>query len=588
MSKIQTSIKRFQRLELSSTIPLILAIVIGIAAGLFAVLFRYMIEWAGEGFNGVGHTIFGFLPGNMWKIFVPAIAGLVVGPMTYFLAREAKGHGVPEVMESVALKGGRMRMRVIFVKAIASASSIGSGASVGREGPIVQMGSGIGSVLARVFKMNVDKVKTFVACGAAAGIAATFNAPIAGVFFAQEIILNEFTSATFSLIVISSVMASVVAQIFEGNVPAISVEAYSLNHPSELLFYAFLGLLAALVGYLFVKVLYKAEDVIDNIKIVPEWFKPVIGGLIIGIIGLQFPQILGVGYDTIEAVFNSEIVLPTVLALVFLKLIATSLTLGSGHSGGVFAPSLFIGATLGSAFGLILEQIFPGLVGNPGAYAIVGMGAVVAGSTQAPITALLIIFEMTRDYRIILPLMIAIVISTIVSTYLSEGTIYTIKLKRRGINLKAGRDVNIMKQIKVRDVMSSPVEVFHDNDKIGNVIEMMHDSKHNGFPILDLEEKLVGMITLQDIREAPVEGIMDIPVSSLMTKKVVVAYEHETLDDVFRQLSKYDIGHLPVVAQNNNLDVIGFITRSDIIQAYNKQLIANEKLDQNKVKPVST
>lgn len=550
-----------------------LSLLIGVAGGYFAILFRKMIEWSHEGFYGVGKVLFSF-SGEWWKIFVPALAGLVVGPLTYFLAREAKGHGVPEVMEAVALKRGRMRMRVVFVKAIASASSIGAGASVGREGPIVQMGSCIGSIVAQLFKLHSEKTKTCVACGAAAGIAATFNAPIAGVIFAQEVILGKFNSMVFVPVVISSVTASVIARIYLGDIPAFMVQAHSLNHPLELGFYVVLGFISAFIGVLFTRVLYKTEDIFDSWKGFPEWLKPVIGGLIIGLIGLKFPQVLGVGYETIEGTFRGNFVLSTLVLLVVIKILATSLTLGSGHSGGVFAPSLFIGATLGGAFGLVVNQLFPEIAAYPAAYAIVGMGAVVAGTTQAPITAVLIIFEMTRDYRIILPLMIAVVISTLVFSVLSQGSIYTLKLLRRGINIESGRDVNIMKLIKVKDVMSSPVEVIHLNDKVENVIKMMNESKHNGFPVLNDRGELTGIVALQDIRELPATGIMDLPVHKLMSRKLVVAYPEETLDDVFAKLNKHDIGHLPVVEEENPKHLVGIVTRSDVIKAYDKKILS--------------
>lgn len=576
MSRLKDFIKNF---DTSGWLIIFISIIIGLSGGLFSVLFRYMITWASQGFSGASEQLFGFLPGNLWKVFIPALAGLIVGPLTYFFAREAKGHGVPEVMEAVALKGGKMRMRVIFVKALASASSIGSGASVGREGPIVQMGSGIGSVISQFFKLKEDKIKTGVACGAAAGIAATFNAPIAGVFFAQEVILGKFTTAAFSSIVISAVTASVVAQKFVGDDPAFFVPAYPLNHPLELIFYVALGIIAAFFAILFVRLLYKTEDVIDyKIKFIPPWLKPVFGGIIIGLIGLEFPQILGVGYETLEKVFDTQFALSTLIILVFIKIIATSLTLGSGHSGGVFAPSLFIGATLGGAFGLVMEQFFPSIVANPAAYAIVGMGAVVAGTTQAPITAVLIIFEMTRDYHIILPLMIAVVFSTLIYAYYSKGSIYTLKLLRRGVNIQDGKDINMMKKIKVKDVMTTTVSVIAEEDEIGNVIKLMHDSKHNGFPVVNNRGELSGIITLQDIREAPVKGIMELPVPQLMTRNLVVTHPEETLDDVFKKLNKYDLGHLPVVNRENHKELVGILTRSDIVKSYNKEFIFGKEL----------
>jgi len=551
-----------------------ISLLIGTCAGYFAILFRLMIGWSHTGFYSLGENLFSFV-GDWWPLFVPALAGLFVGPLIHFFAREAKGHGVPEVMEAVALKGGRMRMRVIFVKALASASSIGAGASVGREGPIIQMGSGIGSVIARFFKLHEEKTKTCVACGAAAGIAATFNAPIAGVIFSQEVILGKFNPAVFVPVVISSVTASVISRIYAGDIPAFSIEPHALTNPMELFLYAILGIIAAFFAVIFTKFLYKTEDIFDLWTGFPSWLKPVVGGLIIGFIGLHFPQILGVGYETIEGTFQGQFVLSTLLILIVLKILATSITLGSGHSGGVFAPSLFIGSTLGGAFGLVAHHLFPGLVQYPAAYAIVGMGAVVAGTTQAPITAVLIIFEMTRDYRLILPLMLCVVISTLVFSLLSNGSIYTLKLLRRGVNLESGRDINLMKSVMVKDVLSYPVQNVVDNHKIETVISMMHDTKHNGFPVTNVQDELVGIVTLQDIRDLPVPGIMHLPVTKVMSKRLIVCTPEETLDDVFLKLNKYDIGHLPVVSPDNPKKLVGIITRSDVIKAYDQRILSH-------------
>ncbi|MFO7952902.1 MAG: chloride channel protein [Bacillota bacterium] len=581
-TKFQNYIKQILKnlhanINYETWIIIIISIVIGISGGLFSVLFRLMIGWSDTGFHELGEAIFGFLPDNWWIVFVPALAGLIVGPLIYFLAREAKGHGVPEVMEAVALKGGRMRMRVIFIKAIASASSIGAGASVGREGPIIQMGSGIGSVLSQWLKLKEDKIKTCIGCGAAAGIAATFNAPLAGVIFAQEIILNNFTPSTFIPVVVSSVTASVIAHALVGDIPAFIVSSNPLTHPFEIVLYVLLGILAALISVLFVKTLYKSEDIWDGAHFLPEWSRPVIGGLFIGLIGFKFPQVLGVGYETIEATISGELLMVTMFILVFTKIIATSITLGSGHSGGIFAPSLFIGSSLGGAFGVFMKQLLPNIVANPTAYAIAGMGAVVAGATQAPITAILIIFEMTRDYKIMLPLMIAVVFSTLLYSYLQTGSIYTLKLLRRGINLISGRDINIMKRIKVKDVMSTPVEFVRQSDKVGDVIKFMHDSKHNGFPVLNEKDELVGIITLENIRSVPVEGIMELPVTKLMSTKLVYTFPENTLDDAFKILNNNDIGHLPVVSPKNTKQLIGFITHSDLVKAYDKKLLPMEE-----------
>jgi CIC family chloride channel protein len=384
------------------------------------------------------------------------------------------------------------------------------------------------------------------------------------------VILGRFNASTFIPIVVSSVTASFVARILIGNTPAFSVPSYGLNHPLELLLYVLLGVLAALAAVLFVKTLYKIEDCFNMWKWVPSYLKPVFGGMIIGLLGLYYPQILGVGYETIEAAFNSEYSAYTLASVVLVKILATSITLGSGHSGGVFAPSLVIGATLGGSFGLLAQGLVPQIVVHPGAYAIAGMGAVVAGTTQAPITAVLIIFEMTRDYSIMLPLMTAVVFSTLIFSRLSKGSIYTIKLLRRGVNLEDGKDVNLMKQILIKDIMTTPVVTVNDNEQLGNVIEKMHNTKHNSFPVLNSQGELVGIIALQDIREMPVKGIMDVPVKNVMSTRLTTIQPEDSVDQAFRLLRKHDIGHLPVVTAENPRCLVGIITRSDLIKAYER------------------
>jgi len=535
-----------------------------------------LVDLAEIVYQYVTRGLFTPIAGEWWFIFVPALAGLIVGPFIFYVAKEVKGTGVPDVMEAIALHGGKIRKRTILAKTFASATSIGGGGSVGAEGPIVQIGAGIGSLIGQLFKLNPKMIKTYVACGAAAGIAATFNTPITGVIFAQEIILGEFASGAFILIVVSAVTAAAIAQLFLGTSPAFLVETYLLNSPIELFFYALLGIFAALIALIFMKVLYKTEDIMNQIN-TPEWFKPIIGGLLVGIIGIKYPQVLGIGYSTIEQIFQEGFLLPTLVMLVIIKIVATSITLGSGHSGGIFGPSLFIGASLGGSVGAMMKSLFPAIVLQPGAYAIVGMGAMVAGVTQAPITAVMMIFEMTQDFAIILPLMIAVVFSTWISTYLSSENIFTLKLARKGIKLKAGHNVNILKEITVVNVMTTPVEVVQEKDLVGNVIKMMHDSKHNGFPVVNDNGELGGIITLQDIREAPVQGIMEKLVDQLMSKTLVVTFPNETLDDVFQKLNDFDIGHLPVVEEGNEAKLLGIVTRSDVIKAYSRQKIKNSE-----------
>ncbi len=568
-------------------------LVVGIGSGLGAVAFRYLIL-------GVGWVGYQWIPtltaswDKAYVVIVPAIGGALVGPLVYFFAREAKGHGVPEVMEAVALRGGRIRPRVAVIKALASSISIGSGGSVGREGPIVQIGSALGSSLGQMLHLSDDRIRNLVACGAAGGIAATFNAPIAGVIFALEVILGEFSVRYFSTVVISAVTAGAVAQAIFGDMPAFSIPTeYHLKSAWEFLFYPFLGILAALVGVTFTRVLYWAEDLFAKWKRVPEWVQPAVGGALLGLLALAYPlvtgvkwdrvpQVFNVGYDVIESALASELILIAAIALLILKLLATSLTLGSGGSGGIFAPSLFMGAMLGAAFGLVLHQLFPGVPAPPGAYALVGMAAVFAAGAHAPITAVLILFELTGDYRIILPLMLTVVIATLLARRLLRGeSIYTLKLSRRGVRLQGGRDIDVLQSVLVGEVMTQDVDIVTKNLTLVELSESFNHTHHHGFPVLDEGGKLWGVVTITDLERAIAQNMSRMTsVAEIATprEQLLVAYPDEPVGVVLGRLSTRGLGRLPVVSREDPKHLVGLIRRSDIVSAYNVALTRRSEL----------
>lgn len=571
--------RQLDRWQLTETTVLIgTALIVGIGSGFGAILFRWMIaSFQYLAFEG-GKQLLGFL-GRYYLILIPALGGLIVGPLIYLLAREAKGHGVPEVMEAVALRGGRIRPIVAIIKSLASSICIGTGGSVGREGPIAQIGSALGSTLGQLLHLSDERIRNLVACGAAGGIAATFNAPIAGALFASEVIVGEFTATYFSSVVISSVTASVISRIFLGNSPAFKVPPYSMVSPWELGFYAILGVLASLVAVLFVITLYKAEDIFDAWKF-PEYLKPAVGGLLIGLVGLYFPQIFGVGYEAIENALLDQIAILLLIALVFVKILATSLTLGSGASGGVFAPSLFIGSMLGGVFGKAVHSWFPSATASPGAYALVGMAAVFAGAARAPITSILILFEMTSDYRIILPLMMATVISTILAERLYEESIYTQKLVKRGIRLQRGRDIDVMQGVLVEEAMTTnPDTIPRDMrlDELGNEFQRTH---HHGFPVLDAEGKLYGVVTIRDLERAlrRDKEASNLKAGDLATTSLLTIYADEPLWVALKRLGVRDVGRLPVVDRGDPKKLLGMVRRYDIIRAYNLAIMRRQEL----------
>lgn len=575
---------RVYRWYRSATLRTILvAVLVGVCAGLGAVLFRWLIDFFhGLAFGGVGGAV-GFL-GRFRVVLVPAVGGAVVGPLVYFFAREARGHGVPEVMEAVALRGGRIRPRVAVVKSLASSISIGSGGSVGREGPIVQIGAALGSAIGQLLRLPNRRVQSLVACGAAGGIAATFNAPIAGALFALEVVVRDFSAGRFGAVVISSVTASVIGRAVFGNVPAFSVPAYALRSPWELLLYALLGVLAALLGLGFVRALYWTEDLIGGWKGVPEYLKTPLGGLGVGVIGLVFPQVFGVGYGAVSDALRDALPLYLLVLLIPVKVAATSLTLGSGGSGGIFSPSLFLGAMAGAAFGRVANLLLPGIAGPPGAYALVAMSAVFAGVARAPITSIVILFELTGDYRIILPLMLTTVLSTLISERMSGESIYTLKLVRRGVRLGEDMAIDLLEGLRVGDIYRKDVTVFAANERVSSILDRIAELPDDLYPVVDHEGHYAGAIYLEDVPRvfAQREDLGEILVAQDVAEHPPTVQPTDDLPAVLNRLVRERLEVVPVVAADDSKRVIGTLHRGDIVQLYSREL-ARRQADRREI-----
>ncbi len=553
-----------------------MSVIVGLGTAFGAILFIRLIEYFRHIFFGFSEDVFTDLIGsnNFWIALIPMVGGLIVGPIVYKFASEARGHGVPEVMLAVARQGGIIRARVALAKAVASAICIGSGGSAGREGPIVQIGSAIGSTIGQVFKMSQSRVKILVGCGAAAGISAVFNAPIAGVIFSLEIILGDFAIKTFSPVLLSSVIASVVTRTFLGDHPAFDVPSYSLVSAWEIPLYMILGSLCGSVAVLFTTTLHKTEELFEKIK-VPGVVKPAIGGLLLGLIGIYYPQIFADGYETIKLTLYGNMVLWLMIILIFLKIAATSLTLGSGNSGGIFAPSLFMGAVTGGAFGFLVHSIFPNITASEGAYALVGMAALVGGTTHAPITAILIIFEMTSDYRIILPLMVSVVFSTLVARHIYEPSIYTIKLIKRGIFLKEGKDIAVLRAHKVSEVMDTQFDVMPADMPLARIFEVVEKSRGTTFMVTDKSNKLVGILSFQDMLSILTQHTLDylIIAKDIATTDYITLSPDDDLETAQKRLAVKDYKLLPVVNREDPSIIHGVLRSEDMARYYNRQLI---------------
>jgi chloride channel protein, CIC family len=557
---------------------LALALVVGIGAGLGAIAFRYLIE--GFTYLFTGHESYGvdgrvanpFLPGlGVWFVaFVPIVGGLLYGPLVERFASEARGHGVPEVMLAVARKGGRIRPAVAVVKSLASALCIGSGGSVGREGPIVQIGSALGSTVGQIARAPEARMRLLVACGAAGGISATFNAPIAGVFFALEVILRDFETRSFSAVVIASVTADVIGRAAFGSEAFLELPKVGVGSVAGYPLYLVLGLLAAAVGVLFIRILYAMEDRADRLWRFSESWRPAAGGVLLGLLLLAVPQMYGVGYEVLESAIAGKYALLFLLALLGAKLLATSLTLSIGGSGGVFAPSLFMGAMLGSAFGLAAHTLAPGIAGPAGAYGLIGMGAVFAAAARAPMTAILIIFELTGDYRIMLPLMLAVVVATALASRMSADSIYTLKLARRGIDLLRRRPTSPMEAITVAEAMRPTPEPVQARAPLAEVLHRLSATDEPALPVVDESGAFLGVLLDDELEQALGEEDEESDAEALARQLPTLTLT-ESLAEATATLVRTDSAGLAVLDEEGER-VVGWLSHRDILRVYDQRM----------------
>ena len=541
------------------------ALVLGLATGAGVWGFKALIDLSHHFFSEV---LGGYLETHgVWTLAIlPVLGGLIVGLIQHYLIGHERHHGVSGIIESVALSGGRLRYWRVPAKALASAISIGAGGSVGPEDPSVQIGSNLGSMFGSLLKMSEERIRTLVAAGAAAGIASAFNAPIAGVFFAVEIILGEIGTSALGVVVLTSVIASVFTQAVSGIQPAFTVPAYSFSSIWQLPLYFLLGAVAGPLAAFYSRSLYWFQDFFHGLNI-PNWVKPALAGLAVGIVGLFLPQILGVGYASIGDVLTGNLTVFWLLfALTIGKLIMTPLSLGGGFAGGVFAPALFIGAMLGGGFGTVAKMLFPGLNIVPAAFAMVGMAAVLAGAVHSPLTAILLLFEMTHDYRIILPLMFSVIISMLISRYFESDSIYMLGLSRKGIRIERGRDVEVLERIRVEEVMTQAPPFLRTENTVKETMDFMLKHHIHGVPVLTQNDELYGIITLHDVRDTEHES--NERLGDICARDLLVAFPDETIGAALRRMSVRDVGRMPVVSREYPKTLVGLLRRSDAIRSY--------------------
>jgi CIC family chloride channel protein len=567
----------------------LVSIVIGAATGIFAHLFFTLIEIAREFAYGAGEDG-GLFAGRSWMLIVlPTVGALFVGLITFYFAREAKGHGVPEVMDALYRKGGEIRARVASAKAIASALTIGSGGSAGTEGPIIQIGAAIGSGVGKYLHIPRREMGIMVACGVSAGIGAIFNAPIAGVLFALEIFLKDFSFRTFSPVVFSSVISCSIMHALRLEDEAI-FEVQALRDMGyqfvgvQLPLFLILGLVCAVAGVVFIRALYYTEDIFEKLKF-PEPLKPALGAIGLGLSGMiyvslssldQMPEFFGNGYPAIQSILGRDLLQMagwSLLLLFLLKLLATCFTLGSGGSGGVFAPSLLMGAAIGGAYGLSLLEL--GLISesSANAYALVGPAALVAATTHAPLTAIVMLYEITREPKVILPVMFAAIIATACAKFFLPDSIYTLKLRRRGVRVGSVTDLTVLRRVTVEDVPMREVHCVRPEDPLQQLIHLAGETGAVDFVVVDERGGYQGMVLGQDVRTALLqpEAVSLLVVGELMRSGVPTIVRSDTLEVVLDKFALSDVESLPVAGVDDQ-HIIGLITRRGVMSAYQSEL----------------
>ena len=559
-----------------------LAAGVGLIAGCIAFLL-YKLIGLFTNLAFYGHLSFNFVSPRYslehlgyWVIVIPVIGGIIVGVMAKYGSSKIKGHGIPEAMEAVLANRSKIEPRVAILKPISAAIAIGTGGPFGAEGPIIQTGGAVGSLIGQVMHTTAAERKVLLACGAAAGMSATFNTPIAGVILAIELLLFEFKARSFIPLVIASTLAAAVHMQLLGAGPMFTVAPMDFAIPRALPFYLLLGVICGLAAVGFTRVLYWVEDQFEKLPVDELWW-PAIGALGLGIIGYFVPRVLGVGYDTIGDILNGNLALKILVVVMVAKAAALVISLGSGTSGGLLAPMFMSSAAMGGALALGLNHLFPSARIAAGAFALVAMGAVFGAASRATFSFIIFAFEITRDYNSVLPLMLVSVIADgIAMLLMPKASIMTEKLRRRGMRIHQDYEVDVLQHTVVSETMDREAPTILATVSLSNLADRIGSgdpevSRHQGMLVLDAEGKLAGIITRGDVLRALEKNAAG-TVLDACSRNVVVTYPDETLHEASEKMLRFNVGRLPVVDRADERHVLGYLGRPGIMAARRRKI----------------
>lgn len=556
----------------------VLAVGVGLVVGGGVVGFRLLIDAFHLLFYGGAEADLASTAAALpwWHVaLAPALGGLLVGLWYRYFMPGGKPQGIANIIEATATRGSRLDIRAGFAALFGSALSIGAGAPVGREGPAVHFGATLAAWLAEKLHFGRSLSRTLLGCGAAAAVAASFNAPIAGALFAHEVVVGHYAMSAFAPVVVASVTATVISRAVFGDFPAFTVPEMALQSVLEFPAFAGLGIVAALAALVFMRAVFAGEDLAARSRI-PRTFRPMAAGLVIGLLAIPFPLILGVGYEATDHALNATLPALMLVGLVIAKTLGTGIALGFGFGGGVFSPSLTVGALVGVAFGGLATAALPDLSSGAGAYALVGMGAVAASVLGAPISTVLIVFEMTHDTALTVAVMVAVVMATTITQQVARApSFFHWQLERRGLNLKGGRDVGLLRLIRVADVVQTEAPTVSMGCSLRMVREKLAGVPFGELFVVANDGTLFGTITLADLQEAGFDPELDLLVNAadVARRHPPVLAMGDTLEVALKRMMALGEEHLAVVEHEDTMKLVGCVHETEVLLEYNRQLL---------------
>ena len=560
---------------------LVLLPIVGLMVGFTTVATAHIISFIQNQFWGSGQNLLTASYYNPWysRLVILTVGGLVVGLIGKFFRVPTRGGGITTIMQAVSLKGGYISLRKTAPRDWAAIVTVATGGSLGREGSMALLASAIGSYSGRRFRLSTQQLRVLVCAATAAALAAVYNAPIGGSLFAMEVLMGNFALEVLGPVVVVSVISTLVFRSCMGNLPRFDVPHYDLVSAWELLPYLVLGLLAGVLSILFVRALFGSQDLFEKIPI-PNWLKPAIGMLLVGVIGVWWPHVFGNGFETVNLTLRQQLPITLLLILVLMKIIASSLTFGAGGAGGLFTPSLMVGALLGGSFGYGVHWLFPHVTAGSGAYALVGMGGVLAGTTHTPLTAIMMIFEQTNNYQIVLPLMFVCIVSNFTTRLFKARSLEEESLRRRGIVMPTGPEASIMQSLRVEDILHEDTHAIHQTAPFSAVVEQFFKEFYNNIYVVDGAGKFLGAIRLHSVKDMLHQGesLSSVIADDLVDNSFQFVTPRQNLAEVMDIFWRENAERLPVINNATERKLLGWISKRDLLGVYSQQILRKRQL----------